>query len=95
MLSPHAKFTAVVDAGFGMADFDYSQSIAILENATRKLTDFPEPRTGQRTPQTLYNGLVWNADGHHLYASLDSSSTPTVSVPVIVCVTPLSVATIP
>ncbi len=75
-LSPDRKYTAIVNAGYGTVESDYQQSIAVLDNATGKLTDFPEQRTGQRAPQTLYNGLVWSADGHHLYASLDSISKP-------------------
>ncbi len=76
-LSPDGRYTAIVNAGFGTAESNYKQSIAILENETGKLFDFPEERTGQRAPQTLYNGLVWSADGRHLYAALDSISKPT------------------
>ncbi len=75
--SPDGRYIAVVNAGFGTTVSDYQQSIAVLDTASHDLRDFPERRTVARDmPQTLYNGLVFSADGTHLYASLDSLSDP-------------------
>ncbi len=75
-VSPDGHYTAIVNAGYGTAESDYEQSIALLDNTTGTLADFPEARTGIRAAQTLYNGLAWSADSRHLYASLDSISAP-------------------
>jgi DNA-binding beta-propeller fold protein YncE len=74
--SPDHRLLAIVNAGFGTFESDYEQSIAILDTDTGKVTDYPEPRTAVPAPQTLYSGLVFSADGKHLYASLDSLSAP-------------------
>ncbi len=55
-LSADKKYTAIVNAGYGTMESDYQQSVALFDNATGKLTDFPEQRTGLRAGQTLYNG---------------------------------------
>lgn len=75
--SPDHRYLAVVNAGFGTAESDYRQSIAILDTTTGKLSDYPESRTTVRdSAQTLYSGLAFSSDGAHLYASLDSLSQP-------------------
>jgi len=74
--SPDKRYVAIVNAGYGTADSDYAQSIAIVDRTTGKLTDFPEHRTVIGNAQTLYSGLAFSADGKHLYASLDSLSVP-------------------
>ncbi|HEX8924375.1 MAG TPA: phosphoesterase, partial [Terriglobales bacterium] len=42
--SPNGKYVAVLNAGFGTRESNYAQSIAVLEVATGKLTDFPDQR---------------------------------------------------
>ena len=74
--SPDHRLLAIVNAGFGTYESNYDQSIAVLNTTTGKLTDYPESRTAVQSPQTLYSGLVFSADGRHLYASLDSLSAP-------------------
>jgi DNA-binding beta-propeller fold protein YncE len=74
--SPDHRYLAIVNAGFGTYESDYEQSIAILDKSTDKVTNYPESRTGAGAHQTLYSGLVFSADGKHLYASLDSLSAP-------------------
>jgi len=74
--SPDGRYIAIVNAGFGTAESDYEQSIAVLDTTSGKLADFPEKRTAMGWPQTLYSGLTFSADGQRLYASLDSISAP-------------------
>ncbi|HEY0758271.1 MAG TPA: phosphoesterase [Acidisarcina sp.] len=74
--SPDHRLLAIVNAGFGTAESSYHQSIAILDTATGRLTDSPDPRTGIPASQTLYSGLAFSSDGRHLYASIDSLSAP-------------------
>ena len=74
--SPDHRYLALVNAGFGTVESNYEQSIAILDTGTGKLTDYPEPRTDVLSPQTLYSGIAFSADGSHLYVSFDSISAP-------------------
>ncbi len=74
--SPDGRYVAIVNAGYGTPESDYAESIAVLDQTTGKVTDFPEHRAGQSSKQTLYSGLAFSLDGKHLYASLDSISDP-------------------
>ncbi len=74
--SPDHRYLALVNAGFGTAESNYEQSIAILDTTTGKLTDYPEPRTEIQQPQTYYSGIAFSGDGSHLYVSFDSLSQP-------------------
>jgi DNA-binding beta-propeller fold protein YncE len=74
--SPDHRYLALVNAGFGTVESNYEQSIAILDTATGKLTDYPEPRTDILSPQTFYSGIAFSTDGSRLYVSLDSISAP-------------------
>ena len=74
--SPDGRYVAVVNAGYGTAESDYEQSIAIIDTASNAVADYPERRTVRGMPQTLYSGLQFSSDGKHLYASLDSLSDP-------------------
>jgi DNA-binding beta-propeller fold protein YncE len=75
--SPDHRYLALVNAGYGTAESDYAQSLAILDTSTGKLTDFPDHRTVVESAQTMYSGLAFSADGSHLYVSFDSISAPT------------------
>jgi DNA-binding beta-propeller fold protein YncE len=74
--SPDHRYLAIVNAGFGTVESNYEQSIAILDTATGKVTDYPEPRTDILAPQTYYSGIAFSADGSHIYVSFDSISAP-------------------
>jgi DNA-binding beta-propeller fold protein YncE len=74
--SPDHRYLAIVNAGYGTVESNYEQSIAVLDTTTGKLADFPDERTNVGSSQTLYNGLVFSADGTHLYASIDSLAQP-------------------
>src|ERR1700744_5888869 len=60
--SPDGRYLALVNAGYGTADSDYSQSVAILDTTTGKLTDFPDHRTVIGAPQTMYSGVAFSLD---------------------------------
>lgn len=74
--SPDGRYLALVNAGYGTADSDYAQSVAILDTTTQKLSDFPDPRTIVNAPQTMYSGVAFSLDGTHVYVSFDSLSAP-------------------
>jgi len=75
-VSPHGRYLAILNAGYGTYESQYAQSIALLDTKTGKLNDFPELRTRLRAPQTFYQGIVFSADDTHLYASVDSLTAP-------------------
>ncbi len=74
--SPDGRYVAIVNAGYGTAESDFAQSIAVFDRTTGAVTDFPELRAAARSKQTLYSGLAFSRDGKHLYASFDSLSNP-------------------
>jgi DNA-binding beta-propeller fold protein YncE len=74
--SPDHRYLAFVDAGYGTAESNYEQSVAILDTATGRLTDFPDPRTALYAPQTMYSGIAFSRNGRHLYVSFDSLTEP-------------------
>ena len=74
--SPDHRYLALVNAGFGTAESNYEQSVAVLDTATGKLTDFPLELTEVLDPQTLYSGIAFSGDGSRLYLSFDSLSQP-------------------
>jgi DNA-binding beta-propeller fold protein YncE len=74
--SPDGRYLALVNAGYGTADSDYSQSVAILDTTTGKLTDFPDHRTVIGASQTMYSGVAFSLDSSHVYVSFDSLSAP-------------------
>jgi DNA-binding beta-propeller fold protein YncE len=75
-VSPDGRYVAILNAGYGVKESKFRQSIAILDVATDQLTDFPDARLGQRARQTFFGGLAWSSDGKQLYASIASLSDP-------------------
>jgi DNA-binding beta-propeller fold protein YncE len=75
-ISPDGRYVAVVNAGYGTAESKGEQSIAILDTKSRKLVDFPNPQTRERSMQTLYSGIAFGSDGRHLYVSIASLTHP-------------------
>jgi DNA-binding beta-propeller fold protein YncE len=74
--SPDGRYLALVNAGYGTPDSDYSQSVAILDTKTNKLSDFPDQRTVVGASQTMYSGVAFSLDSSHVYVSFDSLSAP-------------------
>jgi DNA-binding beta-propeller fold protein YncE len=80
-LSPGGRYLAILNNGFGTEESGYQQSIAVLDLATNKVTDFPDSRLGQGAHQTYFVGLAFSSDGTRLYASMASLTDPTGSKP--------------
>ena len=75
-LSPDGKYLALLNDGYGTFESDYKQSIAVLNIATNKLTDFPDARLDRHAHQTYFYGLAFSSDGKKLYASMSSMTDP-------------------
>ena len=75
-LSPDGKYLAILNNGYGTAEAQYQQSIAVLDLATNQLRDFPDSRLGPSAKQTYFLGLAWSSDGRELYASMASLTDP-------------------
>jgi DNA-binding beta-propeller fold protein YncE len=75
-VSPDGRYVVTVNAGFGVFESQYMQSLAVLDTQTGVVADFPDDRTLVRAKQTLYSGLAFSRDGKHLYASMASLTDP-------------------
>ncbi len=75
-LSPDGRYLAVLNNGYGSADSNFQQSIALLDLTTNQLRDFPDARLGLNARQTYFLGLAWSSDGTELYASMASLTDP-------------------
>ena len=75
-VSPDGRYVVTVNAGYGTAESNYEQSLAVMDTQTGKLEDFPDARTAVGAKQTLYAGLAFSGDGAHLYASMGSTTDP-------------------
>ena len=75
-VSPDGRYVVTVNAGFGVYESQYMQSLAVLDTQTGAVVDFPDDRTLVRAKQTLYSGLAFSHDGKHLYASMASLTDP-------------------
>ena len=76
-VSPDSRYVVTVNAGYGVYESQYEQSLAVFDTRTGALVDFPDPRTLLRTAkQTLYSGLAFSHDGNRIYASMGSTSDP-------------------
>jgi len=76
VLSPDGRHLALLNDGFGSAESEYHQSIAVLDLSTNKLSDFPDARLPVHARQSYFVGLAWSADGSELYASIGSLTDP-------------------
>ena len=75
-LSPDGKYLAILNNGYGTAESNFQQSIALLDLASNQLRDFPDPRLGLHAKQSYFLGLAWSSDGADLYASMGSLTDP-------------------
>ena len=76
VLSPDGRYLALLNNGYGSAESEYHQSIAVLDLSTNKLSDFPDARLPVRAKQSYFVGLAWSFDGSELYASIGSLTDP-------------------
>src|SRR5215469_252397 len=75
-LSPDGRYLALLNDGYGTWESGYRQSVGLLEIASNKLTDFPDPRLERRARQTYFYGLTFSLDGKKLYVSVGSMTDP-------------------
>jgi len=75
-LRADGKYLALLNNGFGSAESNYRQSIAVLDLANNQLRDFPDGRLATHAQQTYFLGLAWSVDGRELYASMASLTDP-------------------
>ncbi len=75
-VSPDGKYLAILNNGYGTAESNFRQSIALLDLASNQLRDFPDPRLGLHAKQSYFLGLAWSSDGASLYASMASVTDP-------------------
>jgi DNA-binding beta-propeller fold protein YncE len=75
-LSPDGHFVAALNAGYGTAESNFQQSIAILNLESNQVADFPDTRLAQHAHQSYFEGLAFSKDGSKLYASLGSITDP-------------------
>ena len=71
-LSPDGRYAALLNDGYGTQETVATQSIAVLDLKTNQLADYPDKRFGEEAHQSYFLGLVFGADGKHLYASVAS-----------------------
>jgi DNA-binding beta-propeller fold protein YncE len=76
-VSPDGKYVVTVNAGYGSAESNLEQSLAVLDTQTGAVADFPDSRTPVEAKQTLFSGLAFSRDGKHIYASMGSETDPT------------------
>ena len=76
-LSPDGKYLALLNDGYGTFESGYRQSIAVLDIAGNKLSDYPDARLERKAHQTYFCGLAFSGDGKKLYASMSSMTDPT------------------
>ena len=75
-LNPDGRYAALLNNGYGTAESDYQESIAVLDLNSNKIMDFPDSRLGKDAHQTYFLGLAFSADGKCLYASISSLTDP-------------------
>ena len=80
-LSADQRYAAMLHAGYGTQESRACQSISVFEFNTGKISDFPDDRLCGDARQSYFVGLVFSADGNHLYASLGSITDPTGEKP--------------
>ncbi len=80
-LSPDGRYAAMLHAGYGTQKTRGCQSISVFDFNDGKLADFPDDRLCEDARQSYFLGLVFSADGKHLYASLGSITDPAGTKP--------------
>ena len=56
-LSPDGHYAALLNDGYGTQETLAHQSIAVLDLATNRLSDFPDARLGEDAAQSYFLGL--------------------------------------
>ena len=82
-LSPDHRYAVLLNEGYGTPGSGLDQSLAVLDLATNKLTDFPDDRLKgdeKTTLQSYFVGLAFSSDGAHIYASMASVTRNEIAV---------------
>lgn len=79
-VSPDGQYAAILNDGYGTAESQAHQSIAILKLSSQ-LKDFPDSRFSARAHQSYFLGLAFSSDGQYVYASVVSITDPTGTNP--------------
>jgi DNA-binding beta-propeller fold protein YncE len=77
VLSPDGRYAVLLNFGYGTQETLAHQSISVLDLKSNKIVEYPDARLGDQSHQSYFLGLVFSADGKHLYASVGSLSDPT------------------
>jgi len=77
VVSPDGRYAALLNDGYGTQETRAHQSIAVLDLATNKITEFPDARLSDEAHQSYFIGLAFSSDGKHLYASVGSLTDST------------------
>jgi DNA-binding beta-propeller fold protein YncE len=80
-LTPDRRYAAMLHAGYGTQQTRGCQSVSVFDFSTGKVADFPDDRLCEDAHQSYFMGLVFSADGNHLYASLGSITDATGEKP--------------
>jgi DNA-binding beta-propeller fold protein YncE len=80
-ISPDGRYAALLNDGYGTQETLATQSISVLDFKRNHLSDYPDKRFGEDVHQSYFLGLVFAADGKHLYASVGSVTDPTGQKP--------------
>ena len=76
-ISPDGRYAALLNFGYGTQETLATQSIAVLDLKSNRLSDYPDDRFGDKAHQSYFLGLVFGSDGKHLYASVGSITDAT------------------
>jgi DNA-binding beta-propeller fold protein YncE len=82
-ISPDGRYAALLNDGYGTQESMATQSIAVVDLKTNRISDYPDKRFSEeeRVHQSYFLGLVFSSDGKHLYASVGSITDPTGEKP--------------
>src|SRR5579864_5160110 len=80
-LTPGRRYAAMLHAGYGTQQTSGCQSISVFDFSSGKVADFPDDRLVEDAHKSYFMGLVFSADGNHLYASLGSITDATGEKP--------------
>lgn len=76
-ISPDGHYAALLNDGHGSQESLGKQSVAVLNLATNRITDYPDARLAEDAHQSYFIGMAFSSDGKHLYASVGSLTDPT------------------
>ncbi len=76
VVSPDARYAALLNYGHGIQKTLGLQSISVLNLSTSQIAEYPDARLAEDAHQSYFVGLAFGSDGKHLYASVGSLTDP-------------------